>query len=242
MRVHVGNRYFSSTAFIDLLFNIIVGVAFLFLIAFILINPVSKKHDIESKADFLIILNWDDKSKDDIDLWIRDPMDNVMSFRSKDVGFMHLDRDDLGSRNDKVTMPDGTIKYISLNREIAALRGTLEGWYIVNVHVYRKNKAMGDDGVMKFIPTTTSIELIRVNPYKMVTLQELVLERQGQEFTVFAFRMDDKGEIIEYKAEDISFVSLLGYTNGNETPEETRQEGRVMDRFFNDWNPYSSGH
>ena len=76
----------------------------------------------------------------------------------------------------------------------------------------------------------------------MVTLQELVLERQGQEFTVFAFRMDDKGEIIEYKAEDISFVSLLGYTNGNETPEETRQEGLIRDRFFNDWNPYSSGH
>ena len=67
MRLHVGNRYFSSTAFIDLLFNIIVGVAFLFLIAFILINPVSKKHDVESKADFLIILEWDSKSHDDID-------------------------------------------------------------------------------------------------------------------------------------------------------------------------------
>ena len=80
MKLHVGNRFFSSTAFIDLLFNIIVGVAFLFMIAFLLINPVSKKNDVESKADYLIILTWDNKSHDDIDLWIRDPVGKVMSF------------------------------------------------------------------------------------------------------------------------------------------------------------------
>ena len=218
MRLHVGNRYFSSTAFIDLLFNIIVGVAFLFLIAFILINPVSKKNDVESKADFLVILTWDDKSNDDIDLWMRDPVGNIMSFKSKDVGFMHLDRDDLGSRNDKIKMPDGTIKYVVLNREIAALRGTLEGWYIVNVHVYRKNKMVDpEDGVSKFIPTKAAVELIQVNPYRVKVMHELVVDRQGQEFTLFAFRLNDKGEVIETKKEDISFVSLLKYAMGDTT-------------------------
>ncbi len=226
MRFHVGNRYFSSTAFIDLLFNIIVGVAFLFLIAFILINPVSKKHDVESKADFLIILNWDDKSNDDIDLWMRDPIGNIMSFKSKDVGFMHLDRDDLGARNDKVTMPDGTVKYITLNREIAALRGTLEGWYIVNLHVYRKNKMVDpEDGVSKFIPTTTTVELIQVNPYRIKIMHELVLEKQGQEFTLFAFRLSDTGEVMETKKEDIPFVSLLKYVTGDNTHTEATTFG-----------------
>ena len=225
MRVHVGNRYFSSTAFIDLLFNIIVGVAFLFLIAFILINPVSKKHDVESKADFLIILEWDSKSNDDIDLWMRDPLDNVMSFRSKDIGFMHLDRDDLGSRNDKVTLPDGTIKYIALNREIAALRGTLEGWYIVNVHVYRKNRTIDEDGTLRFIPTTTTVELIQVNPYRIKIMHELVLEKQGQEFTLFAFRLSDTGEVMETKKEDIPFVSLLKYVTGDNTHTEATTFG-----------------
>jgi len=225
MRVHVGNRYFSSTAFIDLLFNIIVGVAFLFLIAFILINPVSKKHDVESKADFLIILNWDGISHDDIDLWIKDPIDNVMSFRSKDVGFMHLDRDDLGSRNDKVTLPDGTVKYISLNREIAALRGTLEGWYIVNVHVYRKNRAKDPEGNVRFIPTNALVELIQVNPYRIKVRAELVAEKQGQEFTLFAFRLSDSGEVMEVKKEDISFVSLLKYVPGDSTHSEATTFG-----------------
>ena len=221
MRVHVGNRYFSSTAFIDLLFNIIVGVAFLFLIAFILINPVSKKHNVESKADFLIILEWDSKSHDDIDLWMKDPLGNVMSFRSKDIGFMHLDRDDLGARNDKVTLPDGTVKYIALNREIAALRGTLEGWYVVNVHVYRKNRTIDEDGTLRFIPTTTTVELIQVNPYRIKIMHELVLEKQGQEFTLFAFRLSDTGEVMETKKEDIPFVSLLKFVVGDTSYEAT---------------------
>jgi hypothetical protein len=212
MKLHVGNRFFSSTAFIDLLFNIIVGVAFLFLIAFILINPISKKNDVESKADYLIILNWDSAASDDIDLWIKDPLDHVMSFRSKDVGFMHLDRDDLGTRNDKITLPDGSVKYINLNREIAALRGTLEGWYVVNVHVYRKDKAMDpEDNEIRLTPTYATVELIQVNPYRIKVMAEQVLEQQGQEFTLFAFRLDANGEVMEIKDDEISFVSLLKY-------------------------------
>ena len=226
MKFYVGNRYFSSTAFIDLLFNIIVGVAFLFLIAFILINPVSKKHDVESKADFLIILEWDNNSNDDIDLWMRDPLGNVMSFRSKDVGFMHLDRDDLGSRNDKVTLPDGSVKFIRLNREIAALRGTLEGWYIVNIHVYRKNRMIDpEDGVSRFIPTKATVELIQVNPYRIKVMDELMVEKQGQEFTLFAFRLNDKGEVMETKKEDIPFVSLTKYVSGDNTHSEATTFG-----------------
>ena len=102
-------KYGSSTAFTDLLFNIVIGVAFMFMLAFLLINPVAKKKDIESKADYLIILTWDSESVNDIDLWMRDPVGNLMSFRNKDKGLMHLDRDDLGSRNDKIKLPDGNV-------------------------------------------------------------------------------------------------------------------------------------
>ena len=222
MKLHVGNRFFSSTAFIDLLFNIIVGVAFLFMIAFLLINPVSKKNDVESKADFLIILTWDNKSHDDIDLWMRDPVGKIMSFKSKDVGFMHLDRDDLGTRNDKVTMPDGTVKYVILNREIAALRGTFKGWYVVHVHAYRKGQLRGEDGTLGDVVTKTRVELIQVNPYKLVTVQELEITAQGQEFTVFAFRLDDKGKVQELSGDAKSFVSLIKYVSAGPEAEAER--------------------
>ena len=63
-------KYVSSVAFTDLLFNIVVGLAFLFLLAFILMNPIAKDKDIEEKSDFIIILERNDESGDDIDLWV----------------------------------------------------------------------------------------------------------------------------------------------------------------------------
>ena len=95
-------KFVSSVAFTDLLFNIVVGLAFLFLLAFILMNPIAKDKDIEEKSDFIIILTWDDESGDDIDLWIRDPLGNILSFKNREDALMHLDRDDLGLSNDKV--------------------------------------------------------------------------------------------------------------------------------------------
>ena len=43
------NKYASPTAFTDLLFNIVIGVAFMFMLAFLLINPVAKKQDIDKR-------------------------------------------------------------------------------------------------------------------------------------------------------------------------------------------------
>ena len=117
------SRYVSNVAFTDLLFNIVVGLAFLFLLAFILMNPIAKEKDVEEKSDFIIILTWDDESGDDIDLWVRDPLGHILSFRNRGVGMMHLDRDDLGLSNDKVQGADGKIVYVYRNKEVVSLRG-----------------------------------------------------------------------------------------------------------------------
>ena len=45
-------RYRSSFGFIDLLFNLLVGFVFLFMLAFMLINPVAKKETIKPKAEY----------------------------------------------------------------------------------------------------------------------------------------------------------------------------------------------
>jgi hypothetical protein len=210
------NRYASPTAFTDLLFNIVIGVAFMFMLAFLLINPVAKKQDIESKADFLIILNWDTKSFNDLDLWMRDPLENTVSFRNKDNGLMHLDRDDLGGKNDRIKQPDGTIKYVALNREILALRGTVEGWYVVNIHSYRKRDEPN--------PVKGSVELIQVNPYKVIAIQDFEIQLQGIEKTIWQFEMDDTGNIVDLKEEPYSIVklalaSLSGYWDIREEEE-----------------------
>ena len=47
-------RYRSSFGFIDLLFNMLIGFVFLFMLAFLLINPVAKKETIKPKAEYFI--------------------------------------------------------------------------------------------------------------------------------------------------------------------------------------------
>ena len=69
--------YNSNLAFIDLLFNLILGFVFLFIISFILINDPVKKEGVEQKAEFMIILSWDAQANKDIDLWIEGPLGNV---------------------------------------------------------------------------------------------------------------------------------------------------------------------
>ena len=191
------SKYGSSVAFTDLLFNIVVGLAFLFLLAFILMNPIAKDKDIEEKSDFIIILTWDDESGDDIDLWLRDPLGNILSVKNREDALMHLDRDDLGLSNDKVMLPDGDYVYVYRNKEVASLRGTHEGEYLVNVHVY--NKKPGKDSSMK--PSNIRVELIKLNPYKEVTQAEFIAIKRGQEFTAFHFTLDEDGEVIGIRDE-----------------------------------------
>ena len=185
-------RYVSNVAFTDLLFNIVVGLAFLFLLAFILMNPIAKEKDVEEKSDFIIVLTWDDESGDDIDLWVRDPLGHILSFRNRGVGMMHLDRDDLGLSNDKVKGPDGKVVYVYRNKEVVSLRGYSKGEYLVNVHVY--NKKLWKDGKMH--RSNIKVELIKLNPYAEVTQAEFVGIGRGQEFTVFHFTLNDEGEVI----------------------------------------------
>ena len=66
-------KYKSTIGFTDLLFNILVGFAFLFIIAFLLIKPEAKKKDFDRNAEFVVIMEWDKEAKGDIDLYVEDP-------------------------------------------------------------------------------------------------------------------------------------------------------------------------
>jgi|10_taG_2_1085330.scaffolds.fasta_scaffold10710_3 hypothetical protein len=214
-------KYVSNVAFTDLLFNIVVGLAFLFLLAFILMNPIAKDKDIEEKSDYIIILTWDDESGDDIDLWMRDPLGNILSFRNREDALMHLDRDDLGLSNDKVELPEGGYVYVYRNKEVASLRGVHEGEYLVNVHVY--NKKPWKDSSMK--PSNIRVELIKLNPYDEVTQAEFIATKKGQEFTAFHFTLDKDGEVIGIRderepligASSVHSVSGSGQSSGAPT-------------------------
>ena len=82
----MARKYHSNLAFNDLLFNIMLGFVVLFIIAFLLINPPTKKDDIPMKAEWLIIVEWPPELMDDVDVWIKAPNGDLVGFKNKETG------------------------------------------------------------------------------------------------------------------------------------------------------------
>ncbi len=60
----------SSEAFTDLLFNALLGFAFMFFIAFLLISPEPESGKIDTNADFIITTIWPDNPPDELDTYV----------------------------------------------------------------------------------------------------------------------------------------------------------------------------
>ena len=191
-------RYHTNLPFLDLLFNVLIGFVFLFIVSFLLINPIAKRADIEVKAEFLITVFWPDNLEDDVDIYVEDPAGNLVWFKSREPGLMHLDRDDLGKRNDEVVTAAGTILFPE-NREIVTLRGIVPGEYVVNVHCYFK---------VAVDPVPVTIQIDKINPYSVVLRETVDLANKGEEITVTRFTVNSKGKV----------------TNVNKLPKKLVQE------------------
>ena len=182
------NRYLSGLGFTDLLFNTLIGFVFLFVIAFLLIAPpVPTDKKIDPKAEILLILTWPEGSSKDIDIWVRDPTGEVISFRGRDRGLMHLDRDDLGTSNDTITLSDGRQVTSEMNQEIVTIRGFIAGEWTVNIHYYAYRQGSESAAAPEALTASVTVELIRINPYKQKGLIKFDLVKPGQEKTAFNF-------------------------------------------------------
>ena len=195
-------RFKSSIGFIDLLFNILLGFAFLFIVAFLLIKPEAKKKDFDRRAEFVIILEWNHDALDDIDLHVQDPLGDRVSFRLPRINFMHLDKDDLGTRNDTIVNADGTESTVEINREVVTIRGIMPGEYIINAHYY-STRQYGNVNIGETFRKeedakvlTVKVELHKVTPYKIMWAGEKIFVSKGQEETFLRFKLDKDGNIV----------------------------------------------
>ena len=178
----------DSTPFVDLLFNLLLGFAFLFIISFLMIQPILKKAEVHTQAEYIITVTWPLNNKDDVDTWIEDPLGNIVYFKNKEAGLAHLDRDDLGDMNDTIYLADGTkIKY-PYNQEILTIRGFVGGEWTLNLHMYSKREKS---------PTTVRVTVDKLNPkLKTIIAKDVILEERGDEITVARFEMGSNGDIL----------------------------------------------
>jgi len=218
------NKYKSTIGFTDMLFNILVGFAFLFIVAFLLIKPEAKKEDFERKAEFVVVMEWDHDQPDDIDLYVQDPTNSTVHFRLPIANFMYLDKDDLGFANDIVKNVDGTITKVNINREVVTIRGIIPGEYVINAHYYSARKWTGQTlstnvansyelgkGKSTGKKLTVKIELYKVDPYKIWWIGEKTFTHRAQEETFVRFTIDSDGKQVgDFTYVEKDFVTPYG--------------------------------
>ena len=192
------DRYKNSIGFTDMLFNMLLGFVFLFIIAFILINPITKKSDAPKKAEYLIVIEWDNDKNDDVDLWVRDPMGNTVSFVTRASGLLNLEKDDLGKSNDAVVLSDGTVKVLNINREVVTIRGIVPGVYNVQAHIYSRKGLIKEEK-----PGTIIVKVIKVNPYGEVYTGSTPYSIRGQQITMLNFKIDNDGKFLGFNLEHV---------------------------------------
>jgi len=198
-------RHGSPTAFLDLLFNVLLGFVMLFIILMIIIKVESARPAVEDKNEFIITVNWNDGDNVDLDAWIKGPTGRVVGFMQREGDGLFLQRDDLGSFNDDVKLVDGQTVRVPLNQEIINIRKIIPGTYIVNVHYYRHGSTATGDKLQQ-----VQVKLIRINPFREEATVNVELGVPGAETTVLVFDIFDGGQVIVLPTTPMQFATLPG--------------------------------
>jgi hypothetical protein len=176
----------GQDAFTDLLFNSLLGFAFMFAIAFMLISDPSDGGKIDSKAEILISVRWPDQHPDDVDAIVESPQGGLVWYHNRDTGLMHLDRDDRGIFADKMNVNGATISN-PINQETITIRALQSGEYVVNLLHYQANYDK---------PLSVDVKVEKLNPeVELVYYGSHELKGVGDEKTAVRFSVDSEKNI-----------------------------------------------
>ena len=201
MRRRRTSREAEVDPFYDMLFNMLIAFVFCFIVALLAMNPKAlKSGDIPAKAEFIINVSWPDMDPNDIDTWVQDPAGEMVWFRAREAGLMHLDRDDRGLSND-VVIVNGKQVVNPLNQEVVTLRGIEPGEFTVNVHYYETKNGK---------PVEATVSVIKVNPRADVVFYgQVQLARKGDEATAVRFTVLPDGNVANVNTLPKSLVQRL---------------------------------
>lgn len=183
-------RYSSNLAFVDLLFNLLVGFTSLFIIAFLMINPISKTGEVTPPIKMFVEIEWDKDVNKDIDLFVRGPDGTTVYFGGRDGQYMTLERDDLGWTSDTYVI-NGEKFTVHRNYEIITFADLPPGEYVIAVFYFSR---LGD-------PIDVKASVRSISPHRIV--YEGVTEglTPREERTVISFTVDAKGRVTDLNTE-----------------------------------------
>ncbi|MGJ4926097.1 hypothetical protein ACQR1I_12310 [Bradyrhizobium sp. HKCCYLS2038] len=197
-----------------MLFKALQIVAFFFFIAVLAISPDAKDGKVDSKAEFLITMDWPDNHPDDLDLFVQDPVGNIAWYRHREAGFLTLDRDDRGGANDFILV-NGLKIPSPIREEIVTIRGIVAGEYTVNISHFQN---------VSGTPVEATVKVQKLNPTAQVIFDDkVVLDHSGDEKTALRFKLDAAGKVIDVQRRPKSLLETFrsNWRNGADLDPKT---------------------
>ena len=189
-----------------MLFKALQVIAFLFFLALLAVSPDAKDGKIDSKAEFLITMDWPDNHPDDLDLFVQDPAGNIAWYRHREAGFMVLDRDDRGGANDFIVVNGKKIRS-PIREEIITIRGFLAGEYTVNVNHFQATTGL---------PVAVNVKVQKLNPVAQVVHDNVLsVDHTGDEKTAVRFTLDEAGKVVDVNYRSKSLLETFRSVNRN---------------------------
>ncbi|KJC62419.1 hypothetical protein UP10_03620 [Bradyrhizobium sp. LTSPM299] len=189
-----------------MLFKALQVISFLFFLALLSVSPDAKDGKIESKAEFIITMDWPDNHPDDLDLFVQDPAGNIAWYRHREAGFLTLDRDDRGGANDFIVV-NGKKIASPIREEIVTVRGIVPGEYTVNISHFQATTGE---------PVEANVKVQKLNPTAQVIFDnKLIVNHTGDEKTAVRFRLDSEGKVINVDRRPKSLLETFRNVRAN---------------------------
>jgi hypothetical protein len=204
-----------------MLFKALQVVAFFFFIALLSISPEAKEGKVDSKAEFIITMDWPDNHPDDLDLFVQDPVGNIAWYRHREAGFLNLDRDDRGGANDFI-MVNGRKIPSPIREEIVTVRGFVAGEYTVNVSHFQATTGQ---------PVAATVKVQKLNPAAQVIFDDKVMvDHTGDEKTAVRFKLDAEGKVIDVSTRPKSLLETFREVDRNGSDIDPKTRVRILRR------------
>jgi hypothetical protein len=202
-----------------MLFKALQVIAFLFVIALLAVSSDSKEGKIDSKAEFIITMDWPDNHPDDLDLFVQDPTGNIAWYRHREAGFLTLDRDDRGGANDFIIVNGKKISS-PIREEIVTVRGIVPGEYTVNVSHFQATTGA---------PVTATVKVQKLNPTAQVIFDDkLTVDHTGDEKTAVRFKVDTEGKVIDVQQRPKSLLETFRNIRANGADLDPKTRVRML--------------
>ncbi len=177
----------TDIVFRDVLFNALLGFVACVIIMTPHINPKAKEStkSVEPPGNIIIEARWADGLPIDVDTWVLGPDGNAVGYSAKSSPLFNLLRDDLGQAGD----------IGPLNYEVLYSRGIVPGEVVVNLHLYRDNRAKGATAPVEVFVVAS----VKTSPHQSaqpIVKATVTLRREGEEATCFRFRLDADGRLV----------------------------------------------